>query len=432
MSDTQNANSAVVTACGKKSQKTIIEENDHRPSYISHCVGDDGSMTFTSGNHPRNAFAVLNELRQNRDLCDITLVVETVKFHAHRVVLASCSAYFKAMFTHGFHECNKRTVELKDIHPCIFSTLIDFMYTSQITISDRNVLELLPQAVMFQMDDVIESCCKYLEHELDPSNCIGISVYANSHGLKRLYAKAREFICRRFTEVSQTEEFMGLNLIELVALIKHDKLNVWCESEVYIACKRWVQHDEEKRRESFKTLLGVGNIRCEHLTPAFLKKQLDSCDILKGELSCKEHLQRVFQELTLHKSSQTPKRHPISACVIYTAGGYLRQSLVNMECYNPEDDVWHKLSNLPEPRSGLSAATIHGIFYAVGGRNNTSEANTDSDRLDSYNPIKNQWRTLKAMNVPRNRVGVAVLDGQLYAIGGSQGCTQHNSSERLV
>ena len=408
------------------------EKETRRPSYISHQVRKDGSMTFTSGQHPHNAFAILNELRQTKDLCDVILEVETMKFYAHKVVLASVSPYFKAMFTHGFHECNKRTVELKDVHPCIFSTLIDFMYTSEITISDRNVLELLPKAVMYQMDDIIESCCKYLEHELDPSNCIGISVYAKQHGLKILHEKAREFICRRFTEVSQTEEFMNLNLMQLVALIKHDKLNVWCESEVYNACIRWVKHDEGTRKQCFEKLLGSGHIRCEHLTPAFLKRQLDRCDILKNEPKCKDFLSRIFQELKLHKSCRTPRRNPISACVIYTAGGYLRQSLVNMECYNPEDDVWHKLSNLPEPRSGLSAATIHGIFYAVGGRNNTSEANTDSDRLDSYNPLKNQWKTLKSMNVPRNRVGVAVLDGQLYAIGGSQGCTQHNSAERFV
>lgn len=33
------------------------------------------------------------------------------------------------------------------------------------------------------------------------------------------------------------------------------------------------------------------------------------------------------------------------------------------------------------------------------------------------------------MSVPRNRVGVAVMDGLLYAVGGSAGAEYHNSVE---
>ncbi|XP_033109239.1 kelch-like ECH-associated protein 1B [Anneissia japonica] len=389
----------------------------------------NGSVIFKSNRHPHSAFKQLNELRQSKTLCDVTLVVETVKFHAHKCVLAASSLYFKAMFTGGFDECEKRNIELKDIHPCCFSQIIDFMYTSEITITECNVLELLPKAIMFHLKDVIDACSMFLEQELDPSNAIGISLYAEQHGLMDLQQKARDFVCRNFNKVSENDEFLNLNLREIVTLIKHDKLNVWCESEVYNACIRWVRHDEEKRKACFDKLLG-GGIRCEHLTPDFLRKQLEKCDILKSDPKCKDILSKYFKELTLHKPPPRPKRNPIAACVIYTAGGYLRQSLTNMECYCPEDDRWYRLAYLPEPRSGLSAATIHGFFYAVGGRNNTSEANTDSNRLDVYNPLTNQWHSRAPMSVPRNRVGVAVLDGQLYAVGGSQGCHQHSSVER--
>ncbi|XP_071492060.1 kelch-like ECH-associated protein 1 [Diadema antillarum] len=397
---------------------------------IRHKISCDGSITFTSTKHPSNAFKVLDELRENRDLCDVTLIVETVKFHAHKVVLASCSQYFKAMFTRGFHECSKQAIEIKDVHPCVFSRIMDFMYTSEITITECSVLELLPKAIMFQITDIVDACCKFLEHQLDPSNCIGISMYAQEHSLRSLKEQASKFVFRHFCEVSHSEEFMNLSLIQLLAVIKHDKLNVWCESEVYDACMRWVRHNEDERRPCLEKLFNCGAIRVEHLSPAFLKQQLDRCDILRDEPKCKDYLSKIFQELQLHKSFKMPRRNPISACVIYTAGGYLRQSLTTVECYNPEEDRWLRLAELPEPRSGLSAATIHGIFYVVGGRNNTAEANTDSNRLDAYNPLNNQWKTLSPMNYPRNRVAVAVLDGHLYAVGGSHQCNQHNSAER--
>lgn len=46
-----------------------------------------------------------------------------------------------------------------------------------------------------------------------------------------------------------------------------------------------------------------------------------------------------------------------------------------------------------------------------------------------YDPISEQWRPCAPMSVPRNRVGVAVMDEFLYAVGGSSGTEYHNSVE---
>jgi len=71
-----------------------------------------------------------------------------------------------------------------------------------------------------------------------------------------------------------------------------------------------------------------------------------------------------------------------------------------------------------------------GMFYAVGGRNNSPGSSYDSDWVDRYNPVMDQWRPCSPMSVPRNRVGVAVMDGLLYAVGGSAGIEYHSSVER--
>lgn len=46
-----------------------------------------------------------------------------------------------------------------------------------------------------------------------------------------------------------------------------------------------------------------------------------------------------------------------------------------------------------------------------------------------YDPMCESWRPCAPMSVPRNRVGVAVMDDLLYAVGGSSGCEYHNSVE---
>ena len=39
--------------------------------------------------------------------------------------------------------------------------------------------------------------------------------------------------------------------------------------------------------------------------------------------------------------------------------------------------------------------------------------------LICFDPVTGEWRTLKPMLVPRSQMGVAVLDGFLYVVGGN-------------
>ena len=55
----------------------------------------------------------MNVLRHSRKLCDVTLIVEEERFDVHKLVLASCSPYFKAMFTGGLRECRMDEIPLQ-------------------------------------------------------------------------------------------------------------------------------------------------------------------------------------------------------------------------------------------------------------------------------------------------------------------------------
>lgn len=228
------------------------------------------------------------------------------------------------------------------------------------------------------------------------------------------------------SQVATQEEFFNLSHCQLVTLISRDELNVRCESEVFQACVAWVRYDRENRRPYVQALLQA--VRCHSLTPNFLQAQLQSLD---WDPQCKDYLAQIFQDLTLHKPTKVYScRTPKVPQLIYTAGGYFRQSLSYLEAYNPCTGAWLRLADLQVPRSGLAACVISGLFYAVGGRNNAPDGNMDSNALDCYNPMNNCWLPCAPMSVPRNRIGVGVIDGMIYAVGGSHGCIHHNSVER--
>lgn len=66
----------------------------------------------------------------------------------------------------------------------------------------------------------------------------------------------------------------------------------------------------------------------------------------------------------------------------------------------------------------------------IGGHTNSSNDKRDSDTAESYDPFTNEWNVVAKLNTPRHRLGVAVLDGMIYAVGGSDGMIHLNSIER--
>nr|XP_036220899.1 kelch-like ECH-associated protein 1B isoform X4 [Bactrocera oleae]XP_036220900.1 kelch-like ECH-associated protein 1B isoform X4 [Bactrocera oleae]XP_036220901.1 kelch-like ECH-associated protein 1B isoform X4 [Bactrocera oleae] len=403
--------------CSYSSPVTETEDVDDR----------DDDMTFCMSNYAKEVLKMMFMMRSHNMLTDVVLEVKQELFPAHKVVLSAASPYFKAMFTGGLKESEMSRVQLQGVCPTAMGRIIYFMYTGHIRVTEVTVCQLLPAATMFQVPNVINACCAFLERQLDPTNAIGIASFAEQHGCLDLQKKANYFIERHFTQVCQEEEFLQLSAYQLIALIRRDELNVQEEREVYNAVLKWVKYDEENRYPKMEHILYA--VRCQFLTPNFLKEQMRNCDVLRKVPACREYLAKIFKDLTLHKRPVVKERTPNTTRMIFVAGGFFRQSLDILEAYNVDDKTWTTLPNLRIPRSGLGAAFLKGTFYAVGGRNNSIGSSYDSDWVDRYNTSTEQWRPCAPMTVPRHRVGVAVMDELMYAVGGSAGSEYHSSVE---
>lgn len=99
---------------------------------------------------------------------------------------------------------NSSSVSYFQVCPTAMSRILYFMYTGQIRVTEVTVCQLLPAATMFQVPNVIDACCAFLERQLDPTNAIGIANFAEQHGCVDLQKKANVFIERNFTQVSDS------------------------------------------------------------------------------------------------------------------------------------------------------------------------------------------------------------------------------------
>ncbi|KAM9333800.1 zinc finger and BTB domain-containing protein 14-like isoform 3-T3 [Pholidichthys leucotaenia] len=96
------------------------------------------TVKYVDDDHKSIFLKLLNEQRLEGEHCDIAVVVEDVKFRAHRCVLAACSNYFKKLFKK--HEVdNSSVIEIDFIRSDIFEEVLNYMYTAKISVKKRDV-----------------------------------------------------------------------------------------------------------------------------------------------------------------------------------------------------------------------------------------------------------------------------------------------------
>ncbi|KAK2727542.1 hypothetical protein QYM36_008134 [Artemia franciscana] len=409
-------------ASTKEKEKKIVFVEGKQTSSI---VGDS---KYVAPGHTKEAMMAMSIMRANGMLTDLRLEVGKEIFNVHRIVLASSSPYFKAMFTSGCQEMEAHTIRLQGVCPTVMHKLLNFIYTGEISVNELSICQILPAATMFQVSAIVEACCAFLENQLDPSNVIGIANFAQQHGCQDLYRAAKAFIQTHFAQVTKEEEFLQVSPCQLIDLIQNDRLNINDEREVYEAVVRWVRADEETRRPKMEAILGA--VRCQFLSPSYIVEQMAKCDLLEKAPACREYLAKIFKELSLHIRPGVKERKPASPCVIFVAGGYGGVSIDHVERYCGIEKIWTNQASLTHARSGLGGAILGGLFYVIGGRTLMPGTNSDCQWVDVYDPAKDEWEPRQPMLQRRTRHGVAALDGCIYAVGGSQGKLFLNSVER--
>jgi N-acetylneuraminic acid mutarotase len=80
------------------------------------------------------------------------------------------------------------------------------------------------------------------------------------------------------------------------------------------------------------------------------------------------------------------------------------------------EDSWQQLASMPTPRSMLGVAVVNGKIYAIGG---TSGTQTVLGTNEVYDPEINIWSTRTPMPTPRTYFGIAVYQNKIYCIGGA-------------
>ena len=92
-----------------------------------------------------------------------------------------------------------------------------------------------------------------------------------------------------------------------------------------------------------------------------------------------------------------------------------------VEVYDPRTNTWERVADMPAPRANAEAAVVGGKIYVIGGYtgiDNRGENLKVLKVVEVYNPQTDTWERKQDMSLPRVRFGTGVVAGRIYAIGG--------------
>uniref|UniRef100_A0A4W3JMH7 Kelch-like family member 7 n=1 Tax=Callorhinchus milii TaxID=7868 RepID=A0A4W3JMH7_CALMI len=359
---------------------------------------------------------VMNNMRKQKTLCDVILVVSDRNIPAHRVVLAAASHFFSLMFTTNMLESKSYEVELKDAEPDIIELLVEFAYTARISVNSNNVQSLLDAANQYQIEPVKKMCVEFLKEQIDASNCLGISVLAECLDCPELKTSADAFIHQHFTEVYKTDEFLQLDVKRVTHLLKQDALTVRAEDQVYDAAVRWLKYDEPNRQLYMVDILA--KVRFPLISKNLLSKTVQAESLIQDNPEC---LKMVISGMRYHLLSpedreelgeSTRPRQKKHDYRIALFGGSQPQSC---RYFNPKDYAWTDIRCPFEKRRDAACVFWDNVVYILGG-----SQLFPIKRMDCYNVAKDSWYSKLGPPTPRDSLAACAAEGKIYTSGGSE------------
>ncbi|KAK1329303.1 hypothetical protein QTO34_011484 [Cnephaeus nilssonii] len=422
----------------------------------------NGYLMFEDENFIESSVAKLNALRKSGQFCDVRLQVCGHEMLAHRAVLACCSPYLFEIFNSDSDPHRVSHVKFDDLNPEAVEVLLNYAYTAQLKADKELVKDVYSAAKKLKMDRVKQVCGDYLLSRMDVTSCISYRNFASCMGDSRLLNKVDAYIQEHLLQISEEEEFLKLPRLKLEVMLE-DNVCLPSNGKLYTKVINWVQRSIWENGDSLEELME----EVQTLYYSADHKLLDG-NLLDGQAevfgSDDDHIQFVQKKpprenghKPISSSStgclpspnvpvQSPKHEwKIIAsektsnntylclavldgvfCVIFLHGRNSPQSsptstpkLTKSLSFEmqPDELIEKPMSPMHYARSGLGTAEMNGKLIAAGGYNREECLRT----VECYDPHTDHWSFLAPMRTPRARFQMAVLMGQLFVVGGSNG-----------
>ncbi|XP_065838033.1 kelch-like protein 20 [Oscarella lobularis] len=367
-------------------------------------------IAFQTRGKTKTAMATIDSYRKSNYLCDVVICTEDgQRFPAHRIILASASDFFSAMFGGAFLESERnRTdddVAIRNVEGAAMKMLIEYAYRGKTECpeSAENVLSLYEAAQYIQMDELVRMCSDWLKDHVDHSNCVSIGIVADKYGNSDLLRIADDFAARNLFLVAESEDFLSLSFERVIRTLSRGDIRVKSEGEFLNILHKWIEHDEASRRRHVEAL------------SKFVRFPLTDFDESKDVLSGLDLVSHY------HSSDGGTIRRQLGcdAVLLVAGGGSNEPETVSKEAriYDAYSDTWSTFPSLAVGTYSSRIATSCDVTYAFGGY---TSFNCSSRIVQRYDAEQRRWvDDVPPMSTSRAVNEIVCCTNRIYGISNS-------------
>ena len=301
-------------------------------------------MPSDPSKHCQELFYRLDALRRKESFFDVTVSVKDQEFKAHRLVLAAASPFFLSLLVSDMREGKEQfiRIELEEATGSVMEEVLKYIYTGNVAITKENAYDLVAAADYLLLPGLKTLACDVLEENITIENCIFNYYFADKYQCLELMGESCEFINSNFSSVMKTDDFLKLDIVQVMKWVSSDDVTVTSEEEIFQGIVKWVTHKKCERESNFAELLS--QVRVKSISRKFLSSELVHEELVAAS---RETLNFVLRSMECifdpycENAAKTPRK-----ClqrytdVIFVCGG--RTAL----CYVPQGDVWYQLPDM--------------------------------------------------------------------------------------
>ncbi|XP_043912175.1 zinc finger and BTB domain-containing protein 12 [Protopterus annectens] len=161
-------------------------------------------LRFQLPGHEAATLKNMNQLRSEERFCDITIVMDNLKFRGHKVIFAACSPFLRDQFL--LNPNSELQVSLMH-NPKIVTDLLLSCYTGVLEFAIRDIVNYLTAASYLQMEHVVEKCRNALFQFIEPKITLKDEVRGKGNFFsKRQKSYSSKPTCSKSVQVSTNSE----------------------------------------------------------------------------------------------------------------------------------------------------------------------------------------------------------------------------------
>ena len=278
-------------------------------------------------------------------------------------------------------------IELEEATVAVMEEVLKYIYTGNVSVTEESGHNLIATADYLLMPGLKTAACDFLKINVTPENCLYNYYFADKYQCTELKESSCEVIQTDFRVVMETDDFMNLNVRQVMEWVVSDDVVVRAEEEIFHGIVKWVSHNKSEREKDFPELLR--QVRLISISHDFLCNSLVKEELVTTNFECAK---LVLDSLgsTFSSSGNSCIMLPRKCLEVHQDGIFACGGKKAL-CYLPHENKWYHFADMTLEHQHHAPIQYRDKVYIF----SKKVVPDQSPVAEYYIPSTNSWGTIR-------------------------------------